>query len=339
MADRKLRWGVLGCAGIAYRAHVPAMQQSLSSQFAAVASRDFEKARKWADEFGCRAIPGYEELLADPDIDAIYNPLPHGLHAEWTIKALHAGKHVLCEKPMALNAQQAQTMLDAARATGKLLFEAFMYRFNPRILQAVELVRSGRIGRVLLIRSAFSFELNRPNDHRWAVEHGGGALMDVGCYCVNISRLFANAEPARVSAMMELLPGTEQSGFPVDRSTTAVLDFGPVKATFSSRFDTSHDGQFCEVVGSTARLRLDRPFAAAQNPTIVIGDEVIDCPTANQYALQAEAFAQAALAGSTSVAGLTPDAADAVANMAVLDALRASAVSGASQAVQYQGTN
>ena len=201
MDSRKLRWGILSTANIGRAEVIPAIQSSKNGYVAAVASRDAQKSADFASKLG---IPGsygsYEALLADPDIDAVYIPLPNSLHYEWTIKAAQAGKHILCEKPLALTAVQCLEMEVAAKECGVLLMEAFMYRFHPRTEKLIELVHAGEVGPLRMIQSSFTFKLSRPENIRLNFELGGGSLMDVGCYCVNMSRTLVSEEPEAVQA-------------------------------------------------------------------------------------------------------------------------------------------
>jgi predicted dehydrogenase len=202
MVERKLRWGILGTANIGRVAVIPAIQSSKNGEVAAVASREAQKGAEFAAQFGIPMSYGsYEALLDDADIDAVYIPLPNSLHCEWTIKAARSGKHILCEKPLALSAAQCQEMDEAAREHGVLLMEAFMYRFHPRTEKVIELVRSGSLGSLRMIQSSFSFKLTRPDNIRLRADLGGGSLMDVGSYCVNVGRTLAGEEPIAVQAV------------------------------------------------------------------------------------------------------------------------------------------
>ena len=201
MSQNKLRWGVISTANIGKHMVIPAIQASRNGEMVAVASRDSQKAANFAAELGIpRAYGSYEELFEAEDIDAIYNPLPNSMHLEWTVKAARAGKHILCEKPLGMDAAECQEMDAAARENGVRLMEAFMYRFHPRIEKVLERVRNGAVGELRFIDSAFTFRLRNPNNIRLNKELGGGALMDVGCYCVNVSRTLAGAEPVEVQA-------------------------------------------------------------------------------------------------------------------------------------------
>ncbi|GMV05118.1 MAG: hypothetical protein AMXMBFR53_13980, partial [Gemmatimonadota bacterium] len=208
MARKRLRWGVLGTANIGRAAVNPAIRASSNGELVAVASRDGERARAFAAEHAIpRALGSYEALVEDPEVDALYVPLPNSLHREWTVRAARAGKHVLCEKPLALTEAECREMAAVAEEHGTLLMEAFMYRFHPRTERVLALVREGALGPIRAIRSAFTFRLTRPDNIRLRPELGGGALMDVGCYCVNASRTLAGAEPAEVQAQANWTEG------------------------------------------------------------------------------------------------------------------------------------
>ncbi len=202
MDERKLRWGILSTANIGRAAFIPAVQASKKGEVTAVASRDAKNGAEFAAQLGVpRSYGSYEALLEDPDIDAVYIPLPNSLHYEWTIKAALAGKHILCEKPLALDAIQCQEMDAAAKENGVLLMEAFMYRFHPRTEKVIDLVRSGTLGDLRMIQSSFTFKLTRPDNIRLNAGLGGGALMDVGSYCVNICRTLVGRQPEEVQAI------------------------------------------------------------------------------------------------------------------------------------------
>jgi predicted dehydrogenase len=202
MVVRKIRWGILSTANIGRAAVIPAIQSSKNGEVAAVASRDAQKGLEFAARLGIpKSFGSYEALLDDPDIDVLYIPLPNSLHYEWTIKAAKAGKHILCEKPLALSAMQCQEMNAAAKEYGVVLMEAFMYRFHPRTEKVIELVQAGAVGPLQMVQSSFTFRLTRPDNIRLRADLGGGALMDVGSYCVNISRTLAGEEPVEVQAI------------------------------------------------------------------------------------------------------------------------------------------
>ena len=201
MAEQKIRWGILSTANIGRAAVIPAIQSSKNGTVAAVASRDAQKGAEFALKAGIpKSYGSYEALLDDPEIDALYIPVPNSLHYEWTIKAARAGKHILCEKPLALSAAQCLEMDAAAKEHHVVLMEAFMYRFHPRTEKCIELTQAGALGPLQMIQSSFTFKLTRPDNIRLQADLGGGALMDVGCYCVNLSRTLAGQEPVAVQA-------------------------------------------------------------------------------------------------------------------------------------------
>src|SRR5512135_3576078 len=315
---RPVRWGVLGCAGIAERAFVPAVRQSRAGVLGGIGSRDEVRAADWAARFGfSKAHRSYQDLVDDPAIDAVYNPLPNDLHAEWSIRALRAGKHVLCEKPMALDAAEVQAMIGAAETSGRLLAEAFMYKFHPQIEKTLEIVRSGRIGELRSVHSSFTFRFERdPSNYRWFPEQGGGALYDVGCYTISISRLLFGAEPAAVSALARIDP---QTG--VDLTAGALLEFPGGRFAFC---ESSFEAQFqsrLRAVGADGFLRLGRAFSAKDFDTaiqIVRGDAVesVPIPRANMFALMVDDFDDAVLGEGP----LRYPASDAWLNMRVIDA-------------------
>jgi D-xylose 1-dehydrogenase (NADP+, D-xylono-1,5-lactone-forming) len=257
-----VRWGVLSTARIARRI-VDGARLAADAELVAVGSRDGERARAYAAEHGIpRAHDSYEALLADPEVDAIYNPLPNSLHVEWTIRALEAGKHVLCEKPLSRHPAEVERAFDAAERAGRQLMEAFMWRFHPQTEQLVRMVRDGSIGRLRVARAAFGFDLPDDTNVRWLGELEGGALMDVGCYCVSALRLVCGAEPERASAEMVARGG-------VDARLAGVLRFpGDVLGTFDCGMDVAPRAAI-EVVGDAATLLLPDPWHGP-NPEIVV---------------------------------------------------------------------
>jgi predicted dehydrogenase len=324
----KLRIGVLSTADIARKKVIPGMRRATRVDVVAIASRDEDQARAVADRLDIpRAYGSYEALLADPDIDAVYIPLPNHLHAEWTIAAASAGKHVLCEKPLSLTAAEAEGMAAACDAAGVRLMEAFMYRHHPSWLAVRELVASGRIGRLSAVESWFSYYNDDPANIRNVQAFGGGALYDIGCYNVNLSRLLFGAEPTGISASMERDPVTG-----VDILTSAILDFDAGRATFTcgTRLETD---QRVHIYGSAGRIAIGIPFnippelptqvfvTAGGDPPVAPATDVIEFPAADPYGAMADAFATAVLDGTP----LPFDAADAVANMRVIDGIFAAA--------------
>ena len=319
---KKLRWGILGTAHIAETV-VAAINRTDTCVVQAVASRDAGRAREWGARFGIpNACGSYEEMLAKRDIDVVYNPLPNALHAEWTVRALEAGYPVLCEKPMAMNAAQVRQVQSASEKTGKWAAEAFMYRFHPMFDKVLELLDAGAIGTLVSIHSVFSFFEDDRNSIVASPELGGGALMDVGCYCVNLARLVARAQPVRVSAM--------QTGDGVDDTLMGLLEFPDgVLAQFETSI-VSAERHGAVICGTTGRLAIPDPWIPGTKDTHIRlqrwgePDEIIAIAGADTYLLEIEDFARAVITG-------TPPrwtVADAAANMAVIDALFASARSG-----------
>lgn len=315
---RKVRWGILGCAGIAEKAFLPAVLQSRNGVLAAIASRDEPRAADWARRFGfARSYGSYQDLVDDPAVDAVYNPLPNDLHAGWSIRALRAGKHVLCEKPMALDADEVEAMIRAAAANRVRLMEGFMYRFHPQIGKTLELVRGGAIGDVRTVHSSFTFRFTRDGaNYRWSPAQGGGALYDVGCYTVSIARLVLGTEPLAVSAAARIDPATG-----VDMTAAVLLEFpGGRFALCDASFESSFQSRLL-AVGSEGSLRLERAFSAKEfdsSVEIVRGDaaESFAVPKANMFTLMVEHFGDAVLGGTP----LRHPASDAWHNMRVIDA-------------------
>jgi predicted dehydrogenase len=316
--DRKVNWGILGCAGIAEKAFIPAVRESRNGVLAGIAARDEARAKDWVGRFGfLKSHRTYQELVEDPGIDAIYNPLPNDLHAEWSIRAMRAGKHVLCEKPMAMNASEVRRMIGAAEAAGVLLMEGFMYKFHPQIGKALALIKEGKIGEVRSVHSSFTFQFEREGSNfRWFPAMGGGALYDVGCYPISLARLVLGAEPVSVFAKARIDPGTG-----VDMTTAAVLEFpGGRFAQCDSSFE-SHFQSRLIAVGSEGTLRLDRAFSAKESDMaieIIKGDrtESVRVPRAAMFTLMTEHFGDAVLYKTP----LSYPAGDALDNMHVIDA-------------------
>lgn len=328
---KTIRWGVLGCAGIAVKAVIPAIQSSRSGRVAAIASRDLKKAEKTAAAFGItKAYGSYEALLADPEIDAIYNPLPNHLHAPLTIKALKQGKPVLCEEPIALSAEEAMALAAAQKAARLPVAEAFMVRHHAQWKTARALVAAGRIGEVRAIQTIFSYYLDDPQNVRNQAAIGGGGLFDVGCYAINTARFLFDAEPLRAIALMERDPA-----FGTDRLTSGLMEFPDGRQlAFTCSMQLALT-QRVTALGTRGRLEIPIPFnAPADEPTVLVlddgrdlaggGREEIAIEPVDQYGEQADAFAEAVLSGIPLETGLE----DAIANMKAIDALFRSAVSG-----------
>ena len=255
-----LRWGILSTANIASKALVPALCETAVSDLVAVASRDEARARRWADEHDIPQPYGsYEALLSDDKIDAVYIPLPNHLHREWTIKAAEAGKHVLCEKPLGLTADECREMFDACRQNDVVLMEAFMYRYHPQFRRLKELVSSGAVGEPSLVRASFSFPLasfNRPADIRWQPEMGGGSLMDVGCYSVNVARALFDDDPVRVFARSYQHPDFP----PVDAGLQGILEFPDDRAAVIDSSFLINAQQTAEISGPSGLIRAQGIF-------------------------------------------------------------------------------
>jgi predicted dehydrogenase len=314
----ELRWGVLSTANIAREKVIPGIRAADRCEVVAIASRDVERARSVAAEQGIPTAHGsYEALLADPAVDAVYIPLPNHLHAEWAIAAARAGKHVLCEKPLAMTAADAERMIEAAATEGVLLMEAFMYRLHPSWVAARELVTEGRIGRLTAVQSWFSYFNDDASNIRNIREYGGGALFDIGCYNVNLSRMLFGSEPGRVEASIVRDPA---SG--VDVLTSALLEFEGGISTFTCSTRSESD-QRVHVYGTEGRIEIDIPFnipphlptrirlSHGGEPPVSPETQVFTFEPADPYGVEAAAFAAAVLDGSP--VPVPPE--DAVANL------------------------
>ncbi len=301
MSDGRVKWGVLGVASIATRKVIPGMQKGARSEVAAIASRDARKAEDAAHKLGiAKAYGSYEELLEDPEIEAIYNPLPNHLHVPWSIKAAEAGKHVLCEKPLSLSVAEGRTLLEARDRCGVKIGEAFMVKAHPQWVRTQDLIRHGVIGELRSIMGAFSYFNRDPQNVRNRAEWGGGGLMDIGCYPILASRWMFGAEPLCVSGIAEKDPE-----FGVDR------------------------------LGTKGRIEIEIPFNAPNDrPTRIFIDDGRDVfgggirtetiPICDQYALQGDAFSRAIREGGEVPVPLE----DAISNMAVIEAIFQAAESG-----------
>lgn len=319
----KIRWGILGAASIARRRVVPAIQASRNGEVVAIASRTLDKAQAFAAELGiAKAYGNYEDLIADPNIDAIYNPLPNSEHAAWSIRCADAGKPVLCEKPLAKDAPEAQSIVDAF-ARRKLLFaEGFMYRFHPQTVKVKEMVDAGALGDFTAMQATFTFPIRSEDNIRLSKSLAGGGLMDVGCYCVNVMRLMTGQEPERARAIARV--GIESG---VDEWLSGILSF---PSGVIGHFDCGVRAQRThtyELRGSAGRILVEAGFVMEPHEEPVIrywhGDqyETIKMPAVNHYTLMAEDFADALI--DNRPPRYAPD--DAVDNMRALDMLYASA--------------
>ena len=334
--DKKIRWGVLGAANIAVKKVIPAMQSGAFSEVAAIASRSLEKAKRAAADLNIPRFYGsYEELLADTEIDAIYNPLPNDLHVEWTTKAAEAGKHVLCEKPLAMSAKEARKLIEVRDRTGVKIQEAFMVRTHPQWLAVRDLIAQNRIGALRAVTMFFSYFNNDAGNIRNKIENGGGALMDIGCYCVNLPRFIIGAEPRRVAALIER---DETSG--IDKLTSAIMDFPNCQSTFTCSTQLA-PYQRVQFFGAKGRLEVEIPvnIPTAAATRIYIDDgadlyganiEIIEIPAANQYTIQGDAFSKAILEDTEQPISLE----DSIKNMAVIEAVFRAAESGKWESVE-----
>ena len=328
-----VRWGILGAANIAVKKVIPAMRASRLSVPFAIASRDIGRARAAAAELGIpRAYGSYDELLADAEVEAIYNPLPNHLHVPWSIRAAESGKHVLCEKPIALTADEARSLIAARDATGVQIAEAFMVRTHPQWQEVKRMIDEGRIGALRLVSGHFSYYRRDPNDIRSNPEWGGGALMDIGCYPIFLARWMFGAEPTDVVGMMD-----RDRDLRIDYLTSALLRFPSGQATFACAGQLV-PYQRMQLFGDRGRIEVEIPFnAPPDKPVRVFVDDgsqlgnesavAITVPAADQYTRQADAFS-GAIRGVGSVAVSLETA---LGNMIVIDALFRSAQLGAWQ--------
>jgi len=326
----KLRWGVLGTAAIGLKKVIPAMQRGHSTSVVAIASRDLAKAQQVATALKIPTAYGsYEELLADPNIDAIYNPLPNQLHVPWTMKAAEAGKHVLCEKPLSLTVAEAESFLAVRSRTGVKIGEAFMIRTAPQWLRLRELLNQGRVGELRSVIGFFSYFNVDPANIRNQVETGGGALMDIGCYLIHASRYAFAQEPTRVVARIDRDPKTH-----TDRLTSAILDFTAGQSIFTCSTQLV-PYQRVHFLGTRGRIEIEIPFnAPIDRPTRLFIDDGGDLSgktitmetflTCDQYTLQGDAFSKAVLESTEVPVPIE----DAIKNMAVIAAIVRSATSG-----------
>lgn len=326
-SPKRIRWGVLSTAAIGIKKVIPGMQNSELCDIAAIASRDAARAHEVAQQLNIpKSYGSYEELLADPAIDAIYNPLPNHLHVPWTRRAAEAGKHVLCEKPISLTVAEARELLAVRDKTGVQIGEAFMVYTHPQWLRARQLVESGVIGDLRVVLGAFSYSNRDPKNIRNVPEFGGGGLMDIGCYPITLSRFLFAREPEQVVGLLDFDP---QLG--VDRLSSALLHFGSGHAVFTCSTQLV-PYQRMQILGTKARIEMEIPFNAPPDKPCRIwiddGSElggrsarVEEFPVCDQYALQGDAFSRALLGQGEVPVPLE----NAIANMAVIEALFESA--------------
>lgn len=328
--SKKLRWGVLSTAAIGIKKVIPAMQLCQFCSVTAIGSRDFGRAREAADSLSIRSAYGsYEELIADPEIDVIYNPLPNQLHVPWTIKAAEAGKHVLCEKPLSLGVAEARSLLEVQDRTGVKIGEAFMIRSHPQWLRVRELLAQGRIGELRSVMGFFSYFNIDPANIRNQLDCGGGGLMDIGCYLIHASRYAFEQEPTRVVACMERDPQMH-----TDRLTSSILEFPGGQSIFTCSTQVV-PYQRVQFFGTKGRIEIEIPFnAPPDRPTRIFVDDGRDIfctgaatetfPLCDQYTLQGDAFSRSIIENTEVPVTLE----DGIRNMAVIEAIFASAATG-----------
>ena len=320
MENQKIRWGILSTAKIGRLKVIPAIQKSTSGVVEAIASRNLEQAKSVAASLGItQAYGSYEELLLDPIIDVVYNPLPNHLHIPWTIKAMQAGKHVLCEKPIGLDAKEAQHLIQVSKNYPRLkVMEAFMYRFHPQWIKVKQLIDDGTIGDAKVVQSVFSYYNDDPANIRNMVGIGGGGLMDIGCYCISFPRFLFDAEPIRVLGLIENDPQMN-----IDRLCSGLLDFADGK---SSNFTCSTQlmpFQRCTILGTEGSIEIKIPVNAPADQAVKItvttkeSEEVLSLDAADQYTLQADAFCSSIFEDTPVPTPL----ADGLKNMEVIDAI------------------
>jgi len=327
MSDKKVRWGIISTANIGRVAVIPAIQASKNGEVVAVASREEARAKAFAEKMHIPRVYGsYEALLSSADVDAVYIPLPNSMHREWTIRAAEAGKHILCEKPLAFNAEECAEMNEVARKHNVLLMEAFMYRFHSQTLRVIELVRARAVGELRFIHAAFTYRLSNFSNIRFQPELGGGALMDVGCYCVNLIRTISGTEPVEVQAMAKWAP----TG--VDEQLAGTLRFADgLLAQFDCAM-TLERREFYQICGTDGYIEVPKAFLPG------VGDVSIHehrgrkeeithiLRGVDEYQEMVEHFSAGVLEGKP----LRYQPAEAEANMRVIDALYRSAQRGSS---------
>jgi predicted dehydrogenase len=315
----KIRWGVLSTSKFAQNKIIPAVKHCQHAEITAISSRNLSQAQEVAKRLDiAKAYGSYDELLADAEIDAIYNPMPNHMHVDWSIKAMQAGKHVLCEKPIGLSSAEGQQLVDAAKQFPKLkIMEAFMYRLHPQWQRAKQLVDEGKIGQLRTVQSFFSYFNLDANNIRNQADIGGGGMMDIGCYNVSLSRFIFGAEPKRVFGIVEFDPQ-----FQTDRLASGILDFGNGTATFTCSTQLS-PYQRVNIFGTEGRIEIEIPFNAPPDKPCKMwhqqGDKVeeIVFDICDQYTIEFDLFSMAVLNDTAVPTPLE----DAVANMKVIEAV------------------
>lgn len=324
---KKVRWGIISTAKIAREKVIPGMQASKFCEITAIASRNEAQAKQAATKLNiAKSYGSYEELLADKEVDAVYIPLPNQFHVPWAIKALEADKHVLCEKPIALTAAEAQQLVEVAAKKPHLkVMEAFMYRFHPQWQYAKKMVSEGSIGDLKTIHSFFSYYNDDPNNIRNQKDAGGGGLMDIGCYCVSLSRFIFGREPGKAFGKVEF-----DTRFEVDQLASGILDFSSGTATFTCSTQLT-PYQRVNILGTTGGIEIEIPFNAPSDAATTLwmhskdGRKEVVFDAVNQYTLQGDLFSQAILNNTEVPTALE----DAVNNMKVIEAIFESSSKGA----------
>jgi predicted dehydrogenase len=328
--NNKVKWGVLGVANIATKKVIPAMQRGEWSAVEAIASRDRKKAEAAAKELDIpKAYGSYEELLADPTIEAVYNPLPNHLHVPWSIKAAEAGKHVLCEKPISMTTEEAESLLQARDRTGVKIEEAFMVRSHPQWRGAIEQIRAGRVGKVRSISGCFSYNNRDAKNIRNIAEYGGGGMMDIGCYLIFTARFIFGEEPTKVFGVIE-----EDPEWHTDVLASGVLQFPSGHAVFTCSTQIV-PYQKVQIFGTKGRIEIEIPFnAPPDRPCRILVDdgadpagrsaEVVEYQTVDQYTIQGDLFSQSIREGTELPVPLEGS----IKNMAIIEAIFRSAKSG-----------
>ncbi len=319
----KIRFGVIGSARIAVNTVIPALQISKYCEVTALASRQLEKAREAAEKLHIpKSYGSYEELLADPEIDAVYIPLPNHLHVPWTIKAMKAGKHVLCEKPLALSVAEAHALLEEKNKYSELkVMEAFMYRFHPQWQKTLQMIQNDKIGTLRTIVSFFSYYNTSPDDYRNNPEYGGGGMMDIGCYNISLSRFLFKEEPIQISGSVEY-----DEAFGIDKMASGILTFEKGTSVFTCGTQLQ-PYQRVDVLGTKGMIALEMPFNPPPEKESILWyhqgttSEKLIIQPANQYTLEGDAFARSILDDTPVPTPLE----DAVANMEVIEAVLNSA--------------
>jgi xylose dehydrogenase (NAD/NADP) len=319
-----VQWGVLGCSDFARRRTIPALLESPASELIAIASRSADKAAEFRDLFRIpRAYHGYEALLADPDIQAVYIPLPCALHAEWMIRAAHSGKHCLCEKPFTSSLEEARGVQRVFSGCGLFVMEAFMWRLHGQHRRARLLVDRGFIGQVRLVRSGFTLQMKRRPDIRLQPELGGGSLLDLGCYPISAARFYFAAEPRSVYARADIDPE-----YRVDMSVAGMMEFEQGRALFECGFNLPYRTEL-EIVGDQGAIRIPRPWLPEPEATLTVNGNTETLPFENEFVTQFEFFSTCILEGGAPHFG----AEDAVRQMRVIDAVQHSIRSGSPEQV------